>query len=143
MDQLTQTERDEIREALHDVTDTFCKTPVFFKFKDTSSDRWSNGSLVSYTEKEVNCFVEYPMLEVNDGYFESSGVSEPFDIKLTVNVQEAEQKELFALPNTVLISAGLLFTCNSENYKVEDWNTDGNFEQRSILLIISGVKMAK
>lgn len=144
VDLLTQGERDEIRAALRDVTTgTFCKTPVVFKKKSTDYDRWGNGNEVSYTETVALCFVEYPMLEVNDGLASTSGMSEPFDIKLMINVEEAQTSNIFALPNIVLVSVGDLFVCNDESYKIEDWNTSGNFEQRSILLIISGIKIAK
>jgi hypothetical protein len=145
MDLLTQEDRDEIRAVLSEVTtDTFCKTPVLFKSKKIAKDRWGKGEATEYNERTILCYVEYPNLEINDGVPQSSGMSEPFDVKVMMNVEVAEIHGLFTLPNTVnLKSSSDLFVVDGETYRVEDWRTDGNFEHRSILLYVSGTKIAK
>ena len=115
-----------------------------FKSKVVASDRWGRGGNTEYSEKTILCYVEYPNLEINDGYAATSGMSEPFDVKIMMNVEIAEVNGLFELPNTVHLKSGSdSFIVDGETYKVEDWRTDGNFEHRSILLFISGTKIAK
>ena len=67
MDLLTQIDRDSIKLALTDVTDTFCKTPAVFKKKAIETpDRWGQSHDIQYIDTIVMCFVEYPYLQIND-----------------------------------------------------------------------------
>lgn len=141
MDLLNQATRDAIRLAIMDVTDTFCKSEVVYHQRNATQDRWGNGTQLGYKKTTIFCFIEYPEIDINDGKFSTSGVSDPFDITLMLHTNKAIEAGLLTPPNKLLVQVGDIFLADGKYYEVEDFNTNGHFEAKSQIVLIKGIRI--
>ena len=141
MDLLTQVERNLIKDAIKDITDTFCNTPVSFLMPKSTSSRWGDADRPQFQAVEALCYVEYPQTTTFDAMPTPSGVKESYDISCMMNVSVALTSNLIKDSATVLLKAGTKFMCEGKEYYVQDCFMEGAFQRQNLIFTVIGIQV--
>lgn len=145
MNLISENTHAKIRNVLHDVTDTFCTTPIIYR---RALDEFADGQMMAIQEKpykEYNllAFVEYPATDGAEINEMTSGAVDKSEIKLMLNFDDCEAAGFTTgnLPDAVAEED--LLVVNGEHYKVTFIKVEGAFEPKNVLIIIRGRKKIK
>jgi hypothetical protein len=141
MDLLSQEDRDKIRLALKDVTDTFMKTPVIYSVYGDTLDRFSEDR----KNKKESVYNLYALAEYRDDTGEwgkgmPAGLKDQANIKLTFNLEDLVEEGLVETVNwTHKFSIGSdFFITQAKKYKLVWAGYDGPLDQKNILVVLYG-----
>lgn len=144
-DLLSQAVRDQIRLALGDVTDTFCKTPITWIKRSEVNSRFGEDN-ASGTEQTYNLlgFVEYGDQETDEVYTKDGGKLDKGSVEILMNYAAIEAAGLGNADNlTEMVAERDKFICNGEKFECTFVKIEGAFEAKNILVIVRGERDEK
>lgn len=134
---LSNSQKDRIRRALRDVTDTFMVTPIRYHIAGLSLDRWGEdqeGEQFVDAEFEV---LEEAITEDNEVVEMVQGSRDLAEVKLSANLEVLEEKNLITSDfKTVFNAARDFLTLRGQVYKVIDIYFDGPLDFKNVLVVI-------
>lgn len=136
MDLLSVADLAEIREAIHDVTDTFAKTPVVLHVKIDNSDRMGR-TVGTYADYNVLAFVEYGQKESDITFTTVDGGTIRADIRCLLNLDDMDDAGLIDSNHKPIINPATdNMTCDGVEYKIDLCEVDGGIERRNLICMI-------
>ena len=143
MDLLTDQQRADIKAALHDVTDTFFKTPITYKFSKGNLNRFAeSGAGETFQDYSLLAQVEYAD-DDNDRIKRTvDGVDYYADIQLTLNYADMVTAGLIGVDGISKIQVEKDKFVNTEtgvSYYMSWMGYDGFFDEKPVLVVIHGI----
>jgi len=140
MDLLSDAERSDIRNAVKDLTDTFAKSPVTYKFFTEALDR--------FEEDRTPVYVTYNLMALEEASqsttdymkeFNHEGSRDDGDVKLTFNLEDLDAQGLIATDwgHKLQIESDY-FILKGKVHKVIDVYLDGPLTDKNCLVIVVG-----
>jgi hypothetical protein len=144
MDLLSAAQRLQIRLALKDVTDTFMKTPISYTLVGQTFDRFMENGESASTTVELLGMVEFMDENRDHNEVTEGGSTNTGRVKATLNLEDLEALDLITPEYTFIGNTAVdYFTTQNEDYKVEHIMYDGALDQKNVLVVIYGIKVAK
>lgn len=140
MSLLNPQQRQDIRDAIKQVTDTFYTTPFVYYKKTLSYDRFGTGDDL-YQQYDLLCIAEYPKTVNNTATF--TGISKAqgqsildWDSKVTLLVDDvqAQYPDLFSADEFTGVIGDDQAVLNGIRYTVVHFAKDGPLERKNILI---------
>lgn len=146
MDLLSATQRLQIRGALQNVFDTFCKTPIEYHLKGESADRWQEDK--DDEEDAVHTlmgFVEFRANETDEVDWKRDGLLDDAHLSVLLGLDD-----LIALGLINPTTNEPIFDVTRDEMKINgEWfrvifkAIEGAFEQKNVMVKLYGQRMAK
>ncbi len=144
MDLLTAAERDEIRAAIQDATDTFCQTPCTIMVRVDNADRLGKQSGIAFDSTTINGLLEFGHLQSDQVFMNADGSVIRADIKVTLNLDDMAAADLLDSESQPIINMATdKIVCHGIEYKMVYCGIDGAIgtsaeKDRNLICIIMG-----
>lgn len=142
MDLIPDSIHAQIRAALHDVTDTFCDTPILYKRYVGTMDRYAEDRKElnsDYQEYNLMAFVEWETLNKNNTQETLNGSINPTIIDVMFNYDDLDSVGLIDSECQPRMSSDKdYFMCNGVMYRVSYVYPDGAFQRNNVLVMMRG-----
>lgn len=125
-DLLTAQERDEIRAAIQDATDTFCTTPCTIRVRVDNANRMGKQSGISFANTVINGLLEFGHLQADETFMNEDGTVIRADIKVTLNLDDMGVANLLTAEFQPIINMATdKIVCHGIEYKMIYCGIDG------------------
>lgn len=130
----------QIKAALHDVTDTFCVTPVLYLKATDSLDRFNEDRKdMEPVEFNLLALVEYEINKTEDFIIQTKdGALVTAQVKLTFNTEDLETARLITANYPNMQKEKDYFVVHNKRHRVVHVSMDGPIDDKAVLVIVFG-----
>lgn len=139
-DLLSAGERQEFRDAMTDLKDTFHKSSVAYKVSTDTTDRFGEKRIMSGTVHVLNCFLQYSDLNDDKYRFKTEGITDETFVKVTLNVDYLDGLGLWdAATKTVKFNGEKdTMTVNGMEYMVTQVTYSSSLDGKPVHVFVYG-----